>query len=190
MKNGAPKINLKAKMTDTIIEWKKIDGQPNYSVSSAGEVRNDVTNFVLNPGKTPFGYLRVNLHKSRVTPSKNRSPIQIFVHRLVALHFIPNPENKRCVDHIDGDKTNNKIGNLRWATHQENNMNARMQINNTSGVAGVSWYKRHSKWVVQININGKKTNLGYFATIEEATEVRRKAAQEHFGDFCHSSEKN
>lgn len=177
-------------MTDTIIEWKKIDGFENFSVSSAGDVRNDVTNVVLKPGKMSIGYLRVNLPKLRVTPSKNRSPNQMYVHRLVARHFIPNPENKRCVDHVDSNKSNNKIGNLRWATVSENAVNSRMPTTNTSGVKGVSWDKRASKWGVYICINGKQTNLGYFTSLEEATEVRRKSAQEHFGEFCHPSEKN
>jgi len=176
-------------MTDTIVEWKKIDGHPNYSVSSVGGVRNDITNVVIKLYECS-GYLRVNLPKLRVTPSKNRSPNQHYVHRLVALHFISNPENKKYVDHIDGDKTNNKIENLRWATSRENAANARMPTTNTSGVKGVSWDKSRSKWMVRISINGKQTNLGYFSTIEEATEVRRKSAQEHYGEFCNQSEKN
>lgn len=185
-----PKNNLKAKMTEQIIEWRKIDGHPIYSVSSAGEVRNDVTNKVLNPGEHNCGYLRVNLPKLRVTQSKNRNPNQMYIHRLVAIHFISNSENKKYVDHIDGDPSNNKMENLRWATKSENAVNSRIRTTNTSGVTGVSWFKPASKWRVQIHINGKRTNLGYFASLEEATTVRRKAAQEHFGEFCHSSEKN
>lgn len=45
-----------------------------------------------------------------------------YVHRLVAYAFIPNPENKRTIDHIDGDKLNNHVSNLRWATHAENQL--------------------------------------------------------------------
>lgn len=45
------------------------------------------------------------------------------IHRIIAETFIPNPENKPCVDHIDGDKLNNRVDNLRWVTHLENNNN-------------------------------------------------------------------
>lgn len=61
----------------------------------------------------PYGYLRVFLSKNGKTYTKK-------VHRLIAEAFIPNPENKPEVDHIDGNKTNNSISNLRWATSREN----------------------------------------------------------------------
>lgn len=170
-------------MTEQTIVWRTIEEYPSYSVSSAGEVRNDETGRILSPGKGKNGYFTVTLCKD------NKSKSQL-VHRLVALHFIPNPGSKRCVDHSDGNPLNNKIENLRWATHRENCANSKMQSNNTSGIKGVHWYKRDSKWQVYIRIEGVSTHLGYFATLEEATSVRRAAAQEHFGEFCHSSEKN
>jgi hypothetical protein len=169
-------------MTDETIEWRKIEGYENYSVSSAGEVRNDETGLILKP-RIRTGYLMLYLHKNGERKTHS-------VHRLVALSFIPNPENKRCVDHKDNNPLNNKLENLRWATIYENGANAKMRSHNTSGVKGVSWYKRYSKWNVQIRINGVKTNLGYFATLEEATTVRRAAAQKYFGEFAHFSEKN
>lgn len=169
-------------MTDTKIEWRKIEGFENYSVSSAGKVRNDETSKVLKGKKNTAGYLQVGIFQ-------NGKRKYLLVHRLVALHFIPNPNYKICVDHTDGDPSNNKIENLRWATKRENGANSRMQINNTSGVTGVCWNKHVSKWQVRIHINGKNASLGYFSTIEEATEARRKAAQEHYGEFCHPSER-
>ena len=55
------------------------------------------------------------------------------IHRLVAEAFIPNPENKECVDHIDKVRNNNNVNNLRWATKSENCMNKKIQSNNKSG---------------------------------------------------------
>lgn len=59
------------------------------------------------------GYLSVGLCRNGILK-------RFLVHRLIALSFIPNPENKRCVNHIDGNKKNNRVENLEWATHREN----------------------------------------------------------------------
>lgn len=95
--------------------WKKIDRNQNYSINENGEVRNDKTKHI----KKPFtnkgnGYLMVDLYK-------NNKSEKVPIHRLVAEAFIQNPEKKATVDHIDGDRKNNSISNLRWATYSENN---------------------------------------------------------------------
>ncbi|MGO2352212.1 HNH endonuclease [Lactococcus phage proPhi7] len=95
--------------------WIKIARNTNYSINEDGEVRNDIT----GRNKKPFtnkrnGYLIVDLYKG------NKSE-KVPIHRLVAEAFIPNIENKATVDHIDGDRKNNSINNLRWATYSENN---------------------------------------------------------------------
>ena len=95
--------------------WKKIDRNNNYSINEYGIVRNDRTNHIKKPTKNKKnGYLIVDLWKD------NKSE-KVPIHRLVAEAFIPNPENKPTVDHADGDRTNNSIENLRWATYSENN---------------------------------------------------------------------
>ena len=96
--------------------WEKIPGFNSfYQVSSLGNVRS------LKGNKTlflhPNGYLQVNLYKNDKTKSR-------LVHRLVASAFIPNNENKPQVNHINGDKTDNKISNLEWATAKENSQHA------------------------------------------------------------------
>jgi len=93
--------------------FKKIKGYKNYLVSDRGRVFSFYTNKVLKPGKDKDGYLHVILYKNGVR-KKHR------IHRLVALVFIPNPENKPTVNHIDGCKTINHADNLEWCTHSEN----------------------------------------------------------------------
>ena len=71
------------------------------------------------------------------------------------------PEEKH-VDHIDGNKLNNKISNLRLATNKQNLDNRKKSINNTSGVTGLYWHKRRNKYAPSILCNGKLLDLGYF----------------------------
>lgn len=95
------------------MQWKKVEGYENYSVSDTGLVRNDTTRRTLKPCTGNHGYYMVFLHE-------NNKGTQKTVHRLVAKAFIPNTENKRCVNHIDGNKLNNCVSNLEWCTHSEN----------------------------------------------------------------------
>ncbi len=78
---------------------------------------------VIKPYIDKDGYLKIGLHKNGICKNE-------FIHRLVAIAFIENPQNKRTVNHKDGNKQNNNVTNLEWATHQENNIHAiRMGLN-------------------------------------------------------------
>ena len=88
------------------------------------------------------------------------------------------------IDHINGDKTDNRVENLREATNAENQRNRAAQRNNTSGFKGVSWNKRDSKWRAYIQVDGKFRHLGNFATPEEAHAAYCKAAEELFGEIA------
>jgi len=87
------------------------------------------------------------------------------------------------VDHRDGNRLNNTMANLRLATPSQNGMNKKIRSNNTSGRVGVHWSKTQNKWCAMICVKGKHVNLGYFHTIEEAIERRKKAETEMFGEF-------
>lgn len=95
------------------VEWRKVEGYENYSVSNTGLVRNDLNGKPIIPYTTSTGYLR--LHLCNNGAEKNH-----LVHRLVAQAFIPNPDNLDTVDHINGDKTDNRVENLQWLSNQDN----------------------------------------------------------------------
>ena len=90
------------------------------------------------------------------------------------------------VDHINGDIRDNRRANLRFATHSESMCNRGMAKNNRSGFKGVSVDKRKCQWRYRATIKceGKKYNLGTFATPEEAYEAYKKASQELHGQFA------
>lgn len=92
-------------------EYKNIDGFDDYKISSSGSVFSSKCGRILKPRKRN-GYYVVSLY--------NVQGKTIAIHRLVALHFIPNPFNKPYVNHKDGNKLNNAKGNLEWSTAKEN----------------------------------------------------------------------
>jgi len=86
------------------------------------------------------------------------------------------PQNE--IDHRDGNGFNNKISNLRDATHEENCQNMPLKTTNTSGITGVSWSKLHSKWEAYIWRGYKKKYLGLFESLSDAREAYLRAKRE------------
>ena len=102
-------------------------------------------------------------------------------HRLVFLYhhgYLP-----ECVDHIDGDKTNNKIENLRAATKEENCQNQKIRSTNKSGCKGVRWNSLSKKWQVGICKNYKNIHLGMYEDLELASLVAIEATELIHGRF-------
>lgn len=98
-------------------KWYFIENYPNYRVSIDGKVFNVKTNKILKPRPNKTGYLRVQLYNKG-------SKKEFYIHRLVAFYFVKNPLKKETVNHIDGNKQNNKASNLEWLTKGENNSHA------------------------------------------------------------------
>lgn len=92
---------------------KEINGYPKYSISINGDVWSELKKRFLKPHICHHGYKSVFLGKKLLK-----------VHRLIAINFIPNPDNKPCVNHKDGNKLNNSLENLEWCTYQENTKHA------------------------------------------------------------------
>ena len=87
-------------------------------------------------------------------------------------------------DHIDGDGLNNQRKNLRICSGPENKRNVGLTTKNTSGLKGVSFYKRNKKWRAKICVNNKHFHLGYFESKIEAYEVYCKACIRYHGKFA------
>lgn len=115
-------------------EWREVDENRDYSVSSYGRVMSSKggTKRELKPGLSGRGYLTVSLGHRCTKP----------VHRLVAKAFIPNPDNKPAVNHIDGNKQNNRVDNLEWCTKSENERHAYRM-----GMKNQNMYKRSMRSV-------------------------------------------
>lgn len=87
------------------------------------------------------------------------------------------------VDHVNGDKTDNRFCNLRLATKAQNSQNSKLSIKNASGYKGVSWHKAAKKWRADICANRRLYFLGLFNNKEDAINARKKAEEELHGDF-------
>ena len=142
----------------------EIQGFEDYLIYEDGRVFSKRRNKFKKPAIDTPGYKYVNLYKN--TKQKN-----FRIHRLVAEHYIPNPENKPEVDHINRDRLDNRIENLRWASRSENNQNKGMESRNTSGHKNISYHKGGDGWEFAKIINGKLTRK-FFKSLEEAIEFK------------------
>lgn len=88
------------------------------------------------------------------------------------------------IDHIDGNKLNNRIENLRICTHNQNQHNQGIRASNKSGYKGVSWMKSVKKWHAQICCNSKVTHLGLYTCKIEAAKAYDEAAKQLHGEFA------
>jgi hypothetical protein len=134
----------------------EIQGYPDYLIYDDGRIysrkRNGWKGGFIQPKPSKHGYLRIALSDGTYKPKKYS------IHRLVAEHYLPNIENKPQVDHIDRDKTNNHVSNLRWVTQEENNQNRGINSRNTSGHKNIVYFKRTNRWDYCRVFNTKKDN--------------------------------
>ena len=145
------------------MNWRTIKDYPTYQISDTGLVMNKL-GLIMKLSVSNQGYRRINLRN-------NNKKKHLYVHRLVAQAFIPNPENKSEVDHIDRSKDNNCISNLRWSTRVENCQNQGNYKSNTSGVKNISYNKRDKMYQFKKEIGGKKIQKT-FKTLEEAIQFK------------------
>ncbi|EBX9481351.1 HNH endonuclease [Salmonella enterica subsp. enterica serovar Abony] len=144
--------------------WNEIfyvrNGKLHWKIKPAARVKaGDVAGYL-----TCTGYMSVE-----------RSGRQYQVHRIIWEMHNGEIPNGYFIDHINHNRIDNRIENLRLVTSGGNAKNRSRPNTNTSGVTGVHWNKRLNKWHVQINHEGKRKHIGLFDSIEKAAEARKDA---------------
>lgn len=172
-----------------IEEWKQIPNLP-YEISSLGKIRNlqgkVLKTYVQNSGyeQIKINYQGLHIHKS--------------IHRLVAEAFIPNPLNRPCVNHIDGNKLNNTVNNLEWCTNSENILHARktglnpynkptlglkLKPRGNSGkqsqYLGIYWDKSRQRWRACVVLDKVKYLQKRYDSEYEAALARDECIKQH-----------
>ena len=135
--------------------WKELEGFSKYKISNSGKVWSKKYNIEMSLKNKVSGYIRIQLFNN------NRAPESHYIHRLVALTFIPNPENKKTVNHKNHNITDNRVENLEWATMVEQNNHKRKPSREADQL-------RFSRPVWRCSIDGKK--IEYYETIKDASQ--------------------
>jgi hypothetical protein len=123
-------------------------------------------------GLRPDGYLSISIDHKRYQ-----------VHRIIWMHvFGEMPAKDMDIDHIDGNRSNNAISNLRLANRSQNHQNLRgpKVTNKTSGVLGVYFEKKRNKWRARLNINKKTIDLGFYEHLDDAKKAREAGVKKYF----------
>ena len=145
-----------------------------YMINSNGDIynckRKNLMKSLICKGN---GYFKIGL-------TKNNKQKTYLLHRLIAIHFIENPNNYELVDHIDNNRINNKLDNLRWVDYSGNIRNR--TIKRTQDLPrGV--YKDYNRYKTCISLNNKQIYLGMFKTVEEASEAYEKKFKEFMNKY-------
>lgn len=146
-----------------IFTWRKREGNKRWNTKYAGKRAG-------NYNRT-LGYKTIRLNNSTN-----------YEHRLVWV-YVSGKYPKMKLDHINGDKTDNRIQNLREVNDIQNSINRKTHSNNTSGHKGIKYDKRRNHWVANIGMCGKMRYLGSFPSKEQAVSAYICAAENIHGDY-------
>jgi len=155
----------------------EIKDYEDYLIYNDGLVFSKKRNIFMKTNLTRDGYEIVQISNKNGVMAKT-------IHRLVAIHYLPNPQNKPTVDHINRIKTDNRVENLRWATHSENNLNKGLIKTNTSGFKNITKQKSKSCkqgffWCFRPLVNGKKKVIKVSIDKEKLIEFAEKWYEEN-----------
>ena len=151
---------------DEFVDLKDYEGL--YKINKQGEVWSCYYKRLMKPTLNKTGYYVIEIVKDKTRK-------QTFIHRLLAIQYLPNPNNLLMVDHIDRNKINNCLDNLRWASCRTNNLN--MGKTSKSGHQNI-YIDNYNQYIVNICFNKKRYNKRFY-TLNEAIDWRDKTIQEH-----------
>ena len=151
-------------MSNYYINKMEIEGHDNYLIYEDGRVFSKKRNKFMKAWSNWKGYYEVGLCKD--------GKRKLFkIHRLIALHYIPNPNNYEEVDHKDRNRQNNSIDNLRWVNRSVNQQNKGLFKTNKLGISNIS--QRKDDYQFKIVRNGKR-HQKYFKTLEDAIKYKEE----------------
>jgi hypothetical protein len=165
----------------------KITGFPNYEIHLVGSPNGQ-------PGVYSVRYHRylaqslvgrpTNCYLAVKIPDSNGDYHTKKIHKLVCDAFLSNTLDLKCVDHINGDRLDNRLSNLRWSNHSSNNHNRK----SNKGYTYVEGRGLTNCWKAQIKVNGKNLNLGHFYLECEAEEAYRAASAKYYPGILYETD--
>jgi len=145
-----------------------------YEISNMGKIKSG--GIITRPNYDKKGYQVLYIYVFG-------NLVRLYVHRIVASLFVPNPEGHKFVDHIDGNRANNNSSNLRWCTPQQNCFNKSKTSSVTSSKYKGVYKKNDGTFQSHIMHNYKKFHLGTYTDEKDAALAYNEKAKELFGEF-------
>lgn len=157
-------------------KWIAIEGFENYIISNTGKVKNVVKNTEIKGSDNGNGYLKIQFYKNGKIQRK-------YIHRLVAQHFLPNPEGKLFVNHIDCNPSNNCVENLEWCTHKEN---MAWMVEKGRNQRTEEWKRNHEKGLsrLYVGVIGENIKTGEKIYFSKLNDVKKAGFQPSCVCYC------